>query len=157
MNLMDSINRTAAALLTRKNLEKKKQLDLLSGEDALLCETESLTRRKLRALYPETWAERIAALPDGETKNRAAFVVWWDYFGGRQVSEAWPHLNEYLSRSVEDFEAPANLHTLPAAEQKEWKAKIDAWEKEQNWNLTLALCELGYTPHMAFARVKGEE
>ena len=157
MNLMDNISRTGAALLTRKNLEKKKQLNLLEEEDRILCEKESITRKELRSLPPETWAERVNALPDGETKNRAACVVWWDFFGGRDATDAWPHLNEYLSRPMELFDAPANLHNLPEAEQKDWKAKISAWEKEQNWLLTLALHQLGYSPYMAHGRVKGDE
>ena len=54
-------------------------------------------RAILNARSPEEWRSAIDTITDPNTRTQAACIVWWDYFAHREVSNRWPHLDEYLN------------------------------------------------------------
>jgi len=155
-HLKEQIDATAIAILERKQTGKKNNSGL-SLEAKALCEAEAQNRITLRSVTSEEWLERINTLPEGEVRNRAASVVWWDFFGNRDATDPWTHLNHLVAIRAEKFDMPENMRFLSKQEQKEWNAKYDAWEREQNSRLTTALHQIGYTAYAAFMRTKGDE
>jgi hypothetical protein len=62
---------------------------------------------------PEVWAERIAKIEDETTRTMIARIVWWDFFGNRDVANRWPHLDEYLGSA----NAPQVMSDIEEAEK----------------------------------------
>jgi len=81
-----------------------------------------LNRRK-----PEEWRSAIDAIPDPVLRTQAACIVWWDYFGKREVPDRWPHLDVFRQ-----------------AWRPSWKINQSALEA--------ALLKLGYHPDIARLR-----
>ena len=69
----------------------------------------------------------IDAISDPILRTQAACIVWWDYFGGREVADRWPQLDEF---------------------RKDWRPP---WEIDQP-ALESVLLQLGYHPEIAKTR-----
>lgn len=44
---------------------------------------------------PEEWVELVARINDPWVCAALANLVWWDFFGEREYSERWEHLDEF--------------------------------------------------------------
>jgi len=84
-------------------------------------------RVRLNRRKPEEWRMVIDAIADPILRVQAACIVWWDYFGGREVPDRWPHLDDCL---------------------KAWRP---AWEIDQP-RLEAELLKLGFHPQVARTR-----
>jgi hypothetical protein len=84
-------------------------------------------RAVLNARGPKQWLSAIKSIRGPSVRIQAACVVWWDYFAHREVTERWPHLDEY----------------------------VRAWKPEMIFNqprLEAALLKVGYLPDAARIR-----
>ena len=52
----------------------------------------------LRNRTPEEWRENIERIRCHNIRLKVASIVWWDFFGERNTTERWPHLDNYLSQ-----------------------------------------------------------
>jgi hypothetical protein len=52
---------------------------------------------RLKKIAPQQWRSRVAALPL-KIRTEVAHVIWWDWFGGRNVTERWTHLDTFIKR-----------------------------------------------------------
>lgn len=64
-----------------------------------LINNERSIRYYLRHKTPEQWLADIELLPDF-MQVRIAHIIWWDFFGGRKISQRWPHLDHYLDQPI---------------------------------------------------------
>ena len=55
-----------------------------------------LKRRELEQLSPETWREKLMALPQ-KIRSAVARIIWWDFFSQRLVKNRWHHIDDLLS------------------------------------------------------------
>lgn len=86
------------------------------------------TLSELKAKSPAQWRKEISVLEE-PVRSRVACIVWWDYFGGRKVSDRWPHLDEYV-----------NVPYTPAPREA----------------VTMALKKVGYSEKHAIRRAQHE-
>lgn len=84
-------------------------------------------RVRLNRRKPEDWRSAIEAIADPILRVQAACIVWWDYFGKREVPARWPHLDVYRK-----------------AWQPSWEINQPALEAE--------LLRLGFHPQVARTR-----
>jgi hypothetical protein len=92
-----------------------------------LIDGELKSKHKMRDRSPEDWLLQIEELPE-PVRTRAAWIIWWDFFAHRPVVDRWPHLDHFINKKCEPV---------------------------TDGDLAMALHNLGYTPYMAVARVKG--
>lgn len=57
---------------------------------------QRLWQRVSKQRTPEEWTALIDAIPCVRTRVKVACIVWWDFFGGRETDNAWPHLSHYV-------------------------------------------------------------
>jgi hypothetical protein len=96
-------------------------------EHEVVLNRESEVRKSLRDRDPQEWLDQINELPE-PLKTRASWLVWWDFFAPRPVVDRWHHLDHLINKKCEPV---------------------------TDGDLAMALHNLGYTPYMAVARVKG--
>lgn len=85
-----------------------------------------------RARTPVEWRTLVRQIKCRPARIQAACIVWWDYFGSRNASERWPHLDRY----------------------------VDAWRRTPRASrakLLDALLQLGYPERLAMKRIKSME
>jgi hypothetical protein len=39
----------------------------------------------------------VETIDDPHLRTQVACTIWWDYFGGRETKDAWPHLDRHLA------------------------------------------------------------
>jgi hypothetical protein len=68
-------------------------------------------RKKEQAVSPETWLQRILALPE-QAQQQVARVVWWDHFAGRLVMNRWTHMDHWLLSPEKERLEPIDRDTF---------------------------------------------
>jgi hypothetical protein len=57
------------------------------------------TKNPLKQKHPLEWLADIRRLPK-KVQSNIARIIWWDFFAEREVSQRWPHLDQYLKETM---------------------------------------------------------
>ena len=60
--------------------------------------------KAVNALTGPDWRRLVDQIEDMDTRIQVAHVIWWDYFGGDNVTRRKNHLDKYLSQWREDLD-----------------------------------------------------
>jgi hypothetical protein len=69
-----------------------------------------------------------------ETRIKVACLVWWDWFGNRRATDAWPHLNQWIAAYWVGMEADPTK--VSAALISMGYPARQAWDRANGWKNT---------------------
>ena|SRR5690606_4069091 len=98
----------------------------LNSTDKSILRRELSAKRKLKKRSPEEWCDLLKEIPK-KHRSQVAKIIWWDWFGDRNVWERWPHLDRYI--------------------------KPNEYVEIKDEKFVEYLLKLGYTPYMAHTRI----
>ena len=82
----------------------------------------SKSKNPLKRKHPLEWLYDIGRLPK-KVQSNIARIIWWDFFAEREVSQRWPHLDNYLTQEMVDLTRSETIKYLRRCEYTQQQAE----------------------------------
>jgi hypothetical protein len=66
---------------------------------------------RIRARTPDEWSASVRTIPCPRIRGAVACIIWWDWFGPRICSHAWPQLDDLVETGNAADATPDELRT----------------------------------------------